>query len=100
MFNWQIGIPGSEIKELIDKTSFQGWEFEYRYTLSNHFTVGGNFNWSIFHQEIDKSTWNFDQVDLRSRNWRSKHVNLTYWNMRLGLSFGTQAGKNNLNLNS
>ena len=74
MFNWQIGIPGTELKQLIDKTSFQGWAFEYRYAFSNRFTVGGNFNWSIFHQEIDKSTWNFDNVDITSRNWRYTHV--------------------------
>ena len=74
MFNWQIGIPGPELNQLIDKTSFQGWAFEYRYAFNNRFTVGGNFNWTIFHQEIDKSTWNFDNVDITSRNWRYTHV--------------------------
>jgi hypothetical protein len=37
IFNWAIAAPGEGIEDLIDKTSFQGWGFEYRYALSHRF---------------------------------------------------------------
>jgi hypothetical protein len=74
IFNWQIAIPGEGITGLVDKTSFQGWGFEYRYALSHQFTVGAGINWNIFHEEIEKSTWQFKDVAITSRNWRYTHT--------------------------
>lgn len=79
VFSWQIASPGNGIKTIedrtfIDKTSFQGWNFEYRRALSNTISVGGSVAWNIFHEDIDKSTWIFDNVAITSRNWRFTHV--------------------------
>lgn len=74
IFTWQIAAPGEELRKIVDKTSFQGWGFEYRYALTNTLTVGGALTWNIFHQEIDKSTWQFENTTITSRNWRYTHV--------------------------
>jgi hypothetical protein len=31
-------------------------------------------NWNIFHQEIERSTWTFDDIAITSRNWRYTHT--------------------------
>lgn len=72
--SWQIAAPGKEIKRMIDKTSFQGWSFEYRRSVTDRISVGGNISWNIFHEEVERSTWEFPEIAVTSRNWRYTHV--------------------------
>jgi hypothetical protein len=74
IFTWQIAPPIEPLSNIISKTSFQGWAFEYRRAFSKTITVGGSVGWHVFHQEIEKSTWNFDNVAITSRNWRYTHT--------------------------
>ncbi len=79
-FSWQFAMPGEGIKNIIDKTSFQGWNIEYRRALSNNFTVGGTVGFNVFHEQIEKSTWYFDNTAITSRNQRYTQtvpINLT-----------------------
>lgn len=72
--SWQIAEPGEEIKNMITKTSFQGWSFAYRRGLGDRFSVGANLGWNIFHHEIDRSTWDFPNISVTSKNWRFTHA--------------------------
>ncbi len=74
IFTWQIAPPVKPLSDIISKTSFQGWAIEYRRAFSNTITVGGSVGLHVFHQEIEKSTWDFGEIAITSRNWRYTHT--------------------------
>jgi hypothetical protein len=74
IFNWQIAVPGQGLEDLLQKTSFQGWNIEYRRALTNTITVGGSLGFNVFHEEIEESTWHFDNTAVTSQNQRYAHT--------------------------
>lgn len=73
-FSWQIATPGQGMEKLLQKTSFQGWNIEYRRALSNTITVGGSIGFNVFHEEIKQATWHFDNTAVTSQNQRYAHT--------------------------
>ena len=74
IFTWQVGIPSKPLTELITKTSFQGWAFEYRKGFSRTITAGASVGLHVFHEEHDRSTWSQDNISITAHNWRFAHV--------------------------
>jgi len=74
IFNYQIAIPGQGLQDLLEKSSFQGWNIEYRRALTNTITVGGTIGFNVFHEEIKEATWQFDNTTITSQNQRYAHT--------------------------
>ena len=74
VFSWQIAVPGQGLEDLLQKTSFQGWNIEYRRALTKTFTLGGSIGFNVFHEEIKEATWNFGTTAITSQNQRYAHT--------------------------
>ena len=74
IFTWQVGVPAKPLTEIITKTSFQGWAFEYRRAFTKTITAGVATGLHVFHEEHDKSTWTDGNLSLTAHNWRFAHV--------------------------
>lgn len=74
IFTWQAGVPAKPLTNIITKTTFKGWAFEYRRALTKTITAGVATGLHVFHEEHDYSTVTDGNLSLTAHNWRFAHV--------------------------
>ena len=80
-FNYIMGFPVGDFKDFINKSSFRGFNFEYRHFLNDNMSVGGYIGWNGFYEETGRSTYTFDNGAITGVLYKYLYVLPIYANL-------------------
>jgi outer membrane protein len=69
-FNYGISFGTGDLGEFISATSFRGFLFEYRKSVSPNITVGVDAAWNMFYERKDKATYTRETVSVTGTQFR------------------------------
>jgi hypothetical protein len=67
---YSMGIPTGGLKNHVDKISWRGFTFEYQREVAPSISVGVNFAWSTFYQQMDYASYTKDNATLTGVQYR------------------------------
>lgn len=69
-WDWSIGHAVGDFGEFIDATSLRGFSFTYQSPLNDNQSIGLEFGWNVFSQEMEYATYTEGTFSLSGRQWR------------------------------
>jgi hypothetical protein len=73
--SYAISFPTGDISDFIEKTSFRGMSFDYRYKFQPKMALGASVGWTTFYEEVGRGTYTAGSESLTGKQFRySNHV--------------------------
>lgn len=73
--NYAVSFGTGDLGEYISQTSFRGFLFEYRKSVTSNVSVGLDASWNMFYERKDNATYTKETVSLSGVQFRySKNV--------------------------
>lgn len=66
---WDTALPAGDLKEYIDSFSLRGFTFEARHFFRQNWSIGGSFNYNVFHETTDELI-SIDARDISGTQFR------------------------------
>ena len=73
-FQYQIGFATGDLGDYISKVSFRGAVFDYQRNLSANASVGVEFAWSTFYEDMGYGTYTIDPYTVSGVQYRYSNM--------------------------
>jgi len=68
--NYNIGLPLSNTKDYISKTSFRGMSLEFGQFVNDNISAGLYLGWNTFYEAMPKATYPFRNGEITGKQYR------------------------------
>ena len=76
--NYSVGFPLGEFSELIEKTSWRGFNFEYDVFVASNLSVGFHAGYALFHEIDERDTYTYERdntgIAISAKLWKYTHI--------------------------
>lgn len=69
-FAYSIGFGTGDMGDFVNKASFRGISFDYRYAVQPNIAIGFNLAWNAFYEEKGSDTYTVDNASLTGKQFR------------------------------